>query len=344
MSAHYSSTPAGTDASNMPARTNVRKMRWLRGAAALVLTTALTGCTYLAVTFAPEKTALPSNSAMAEDARNQLRAALYAHRYEDLPAATEALTRAYLDNPRDPDTTLMLALAHLWNVSERKRLSQPPARITDSLILAEKYFLEAKRLRPDDGRIDGWLASVRAGIARVHQDEKLQRAAYYALKASAHTYPEFNEFVVGFVLSNLPPKDPRFAEAVEAFWRNVDICFGVKSSRTDLDIRPFLKLATQTGPKRVCWNTAKVPHNLEGFLLAMGDALVKNGQPEIAKKVYGNIRHVPAFATWQYQSVLEERIRTADEWSRIFRTEPDVAKHPEQLRGSAISCTVCHGT
>ena len=68
---------------------------------------------------------------------------------------------------------------------------------------------------------------------------------------------------------------------------------------------------TTEGKKRVCWNSWIAPHNLEGFFLNMGDMLVKSGDWQTAQKIYANARLLKTYATWRYQSVLEDRINRA---------------------------------
>lgn len=47
--------------------------------------------------------------------------------------------------------------------------------LTDHLILAERYFEEARRLAAGDERIPGWLGGVQLALGTVHQDERLWR-------------------------------------------------------------------------------------------------------------------------------------------------------------------------
>src|SRR5712692_8696086 len=125
------------------------------------------------------------------------------------------LTAAYLQNPRDPDITLLLGHAHLWRIAERSRASQIRATITDELILAERYLSEASRLRPDDHRIEGWLGTLDLSLATIHADDALKGRGYALLQEGIARFPDFNYFTAGYALSTLPPGEPRFTEAVE---------------------------------------------------------------------------------------------------------------------------------
>jgi hypothetical protein len=101
------------------------------------------------------------------------------------------LTAAYLENPNDPRLALLLAHTHLWKVSERARLSPVPPEITDHLILAERYFAEARQLAPDDDRIPGWLGSVKLALGTIHRDERVTREGYFMVKEAAATTYRF---------------------------------------------------------------------------------------------------------------------------------------------------------
>ena len=312
-------------------------------AAALALLVGVTGCEYLAVATAPEKEPRPSTSTLARDAKTAFRTALYAGDYPALPEATRLLTAAYLDNPRDPETAMLLGHAHLWRVSERARIpreEQDPA-LADELILAERYFEEARRLAPDDHRVLGWLGGVRLALGSVHQDERLTRRGYFMLREAVDRYPEFNHFSMGYVLSGLPRTDERFGEAVEHMWRNLDRCVGERVDRQRPGYAPYMSGATTEGPERVCWNGPKAPHNFEGFMLNFGDLLVKAGEPDVAREVYANARLSETYAEWPYREVLERRIVNADSVAERFEQAPP-EDEPEVMLRSAFACTACH--
>src|SRR5262249_44137088 len=106
------------------------------------------GCGFLALKFAPKKTAKASDSELARHAQSVFHESLAAGRYENLPEVLRLLTAAYLQNPRDPSVSFLLGMAHLWKVAERFRESKQEPTITDDLILADKYLSEARKLDP----------------------------------------------------------------------------------------------------------------------------------------------------------------------------------------------------
>ena len=285
--------------------------------------------------------ARPSNPGLAQHAQRTFWDAFYGGRYEALDQVTMLLTAAYLENPRDAAVTLLLAHAHLWRVAERRRLGQNDPTVTDHLALAEAYFEEAYRLAPEDHRIIGWLGSVRMPLGGLRQDSAFAQAGYDLLQEATRRYPAFNHFTAGFALSGLPADDPRYAEGVEHVWANVEQCSGSREDAPAGSLSPY-EAALQTDP--VCANTEKAPHNYEGFMLNLGDMLVKAGEPAKARAVYARAELSPTYADWPYRDKLEQRMLGADEAAALFARAgtADGAEMPEMLFGSAYACAACH--
>lgn len=87
---------------------------WIAG---LGLLLSLAGCDALAIRFAPEKTANPATTPLSDQAKQTFWQALHGGRYEQLPEVLRLLTAAYLENPRQPEISLLLAHAHLWTIA-----------------------------------------------------------------------------------------------------------------------------------------------------------------------------------------------------------------------------------
>src|SRR5262249_54840059 len=149
----------------------------------------------------------------------------------DLPAVIEALTAAYIVDPRDAETAAHLGFAHVWWVSESSRLDQRPATITDHVVLARKYFAEAVRLAPSDQRYRGFHAGQELAEGTIHGDEKLKRRGYFDLLDAVEGWPEFNLFTAGYIMSRQPYDDARFQQAVDYEWKNLDVCAEEKIDR-----------------------------------------------------------------------------------------------------------------
>lgn len=295
---------------------------------------------WLAVRFAPEKTAQASTTALAQQARQAFQEAFYGARYEELPEITRLLTAAYLDNPRDPQIALYLAQAHLWALGESAR-RRPDPRVTDHAIVADKYFTEAQRLNPADKRIQGWLAGIKLALGSIHQDEKLTREGYFMLREAIQAFPEFNFFTASFVLSGAPVGSERFTEAVDYAWKNIEACVGRRIDRQRWDSQRQVTSELTTGPKRICHNSPLVPHNFEGFFLHFGDVLTKQGDTVNARKAYEVALRSGDFASWPYREVLQARLTDLEERARRFQ-DPDPGRWPETMFRSSYSCAGCH--
>jgi tetratricopeptide (TPR) repeat protein len=313
-------------------------------ACALLFVTALVGCSYLAVRSAPEKKATDARTEAALKTDELFWRTLHAGEYADIPAALDALTGAYLENPNDAVTAAHIGWLHIWRLVESSRLDRPPPTITNDAILARRYFQEAVQLNPNDARYLGFLASATMAEGSIHKDERLTRRGYFLMQSAVKAWPEFNLFTAGYSASRLPRDSQRFSEALEQQWQTLDLCSGEKFDRTNPDFGKYMSLATTEGPKRACWNSWIAPHNFEGFFLNMGDMLVKSGDWQTAQKIYANARHSPTYAQWKFRDVLEARIGDAQANVAEFGAARDDADNtrPRMMIASKFACMGCH--
>lgn len=310
----------------------------------LLIVSFVTGCAYFAVQFAPEKLPSTTRSNAAEQADALFWKTLHDGQFDQIPVVLNALTAAYLENPNDAITAAHIGWMHVWRLSERVRMAEIPATITDHAILSRRYFEEAVRLNPMESRYLGFYASMLLTEGAIHKDEKLTRKGYFTLLNAIKVFPEFNYFTAGYVMSNRPHDSERFKEGLEYQWLNLDVCVGGRVDRQNPDYQKYMHLETKEGPERACWNSWIAPHNFEGFFLNMGDMLVKSGDWQTAQKIYANARLSPDYAQWKYRDVLGERIAQAEANVTLFNTPPDAtgrAAKPIMFQ-SAFSCMGCH--
>jgi hypothetical protein len=274
-------------------------------------TLVLTNTDRIAVQLAPKKQAAPSRSETATKADERFWQTFHNGEYEKIPRALDVLTAAYLATPTDAVTAAHIAWLHNWRIAERTRMDAVPATITDDTMLARRYFQEAVKLDPSDARYLGFLAGHTIAEGTLHQDEKLIREGYFMLLDAIKAWPEFNLFTGGYVMSRLPADSPKFREGLEWQWRTLDECIEGKIDRANPDYSKYMSLETREGKKRACWNSWIAPHNFEGFFLNMGDMLVKSGDWQTAQKIYANAKLSKEYASWKYQTVLEDRIQQA---------------------------------
>jgi hypothetical protein len=279
----------------------------------------------------------------AEQADRLFWKTLHSGDYAAIQPALNAMTAAYLENPGDATTAAHVGWLHIWRLSERARLAAVPATITDDATLARRYFEEAVALKPDEARFLGFLGSATLAEASIHKNEKQTRQGYYTLRRSIDAWPEFNLFTAGYSLSLTPADSPQFKEGLEWQWQTLDLCAGEKVSRSGPSFQQYMVQATQTGPKRVCWNSDIAPHNFEGFFMNMGDMLVKAGDWQAAKAIYANARLSATYATWAYKAELEARLESAKDNVAAFNAlTPPPPGRPTLMIRSAYSCMACH--
>jgi hypothetical protein len=302
------------------------------------------GCSYIAEHTAPKKQASPTRTAAALKADELFWASLHGGQYEQIQPALEAQTAAFLANPDDAVSAAHVGFLHIWRISERRRLTSLPATITDDATLARKYFQDAVDLQPADARYLGFLASATLIEGTIHQDERLTRRGYFMLLDSIKAWPEFNLFTAGYIMSRQPADSERFKQALDWQWQNIDVCVGERVDRKAAEYGRYMHLQTSQGSKRVCWNSPIAPHNFEGFFLNMGDMLVKSGDWQGARIIYGNARLSATYSQWKYRPVLEERIRDAPDNVALFRSPDEAGSHGDKqmMAASSFSCMACH--
>jgi hypothetical protein len=310
---------------------------------AAALAVLLGGCAYLAEATAPAKSARATRTEVAERADALFWKTFHNGDYDGIPRALDAVKGAYLQAPDDAVSAAHVGFLHVWRIAERARLSAVAASITDDSALARRYFSEAVALHPAESRYQGFLATTMLAEANIHKDEKLKRRGYYAMLDAVDAWPEFNLFTAGYVFSNQPADSPQFKQGLEMQWRTLDLCSGTTVDRRNPDFARFMHLETQTGPKRVCWNSWIAPHNFEGFFLNMGDMLVKSGDWAGAQKVYANARLSSTYASWKHRAVLESRIEQAQANVAAFNAPPrQAAGDAVMMVQSRFACMGCH--
>ena len=326
---------------------NAKRRRLMKVAIATLLALALISIVVwanrnrIAVQLAPKKQAAKTRSEAALKADELFWQTFHNGEYEKIPNALEVLTAAYVQTPNDAVTAAHIAWLHTWRISENARKDSVPATITDDMMLARRYFQEAVKLDPSEARYLGFLAANTLAEGNLHKDEQLTREGHFILLESIKAWPEFNLFTGGYVMSRLPADSPRFREGLEWQWRTLDECIEGKIDRANPDYSRYMSKETKEGRKRPCWNSWIAPHNLEGFFLNMGDMLVKAGDWQTAQKIYANAKLSKEYASWKYQTVLDDRIKQAQGNVALFNAPNETAK-VRIMVNSEFSCMACH--
>lgn len=314
----------------------------IRIIALLCTITSLSACENIAVMMTPAKKPKSSHTALADKARNTFWHTLHHGNYNGLPEITKSLTAAYLENPDDPELAAFLGFAHIWKITERQRITNPPPTIVDEMILSQKYFSDAVELSPSDPRFQGFLGDAMIANGTIFADKRLQVRGYFKLKHAIRMWPEFNYFTAGYIMSSLDYHSDQFKEGLDWQWQTMDLCALTKVDRQHPDFFPYMHLETTYGRKRVCWNSWIAPHNLEGFFMNMGDMLVKRGDWRTGIKIYNNAKLSKTYTTWPYRDMLEARIKNAEQNVANFRNPNLRGRDKNIMFSSGYGCVACH--
>jgi tetratricopeptide (TPR) repeat protein len=306
----------------------------------------LTGCSTIAQWAAPEKKPAKSDPEAWKTLDKKFWQAFHGGQYNQIEPLLNQFKAVYADHPNHSGISARIGFLHVWSLAERRRYRKIPSAILNDATLCRKFFSEASRLKPDDARFKGFWASCILAEADIHQREKDLRKGFFLMKEAIADWPQFNYFTAGYVLSGLSHKSDLYAEALDWQWKNIEVCADATIDRQYPNYKQFIADVPKTGEYRACWNSAIAPHNFEGFFLNMGDMLVKNGQPDVAKKIYATAKLAPNFDKWPFRKVLEHRIKNAEINQKYFQRSlknQENPKHPVIMFESRFACTACHG-
>ena len=162
------------------------------------------------------------------------------------------------------------------------------------------------------------------------------------LDFAVYEFPEFNNFN-RWAAHNTDAKDlPSYQKALDSLWQGLDSCVGTKIDRANPDLKPYLNVLTSVGRKKACrWGGELAPYSFEGYMLNLGNGLVKAGQIDAAKIVFNNARYAANYNTWPYRSVLEA-IANSDLNARATLYADGNPKNDPPLAVPNRGCSYCH--
>ena len=127
-------------------------------------------------------------------------------------------------------------------------------------------------------------------------------------------------------------------------WSALDVCIGTTLDRANPDLGPYLSLQTAVGRKQACWwNSELAPHSFEGFLLNLGNGLVKAGQIPAARVIFANAKYADNYAGWPYRQVLESIASSNLEAHAALYADNDPKNDPP-FGVPGRGCAYCHAT
>jgi hypothetical protein len=262
--------------------------------------------------------------------------------YERIPEVEAALLEAYEKDPTNAEFAFFLGTLYFWQASEWGR---DPSRGSEAqlaqLVKMHRYLNDAVQLNPDDAQAWCFLGSAKMSRARFGNNLGLLNEGIADINKCAEMYPHFGLLMISITHAGMPINSPGFRRAVDSIWNNLEVCINGPIDRTNPDFTPYMSLTSNLeGPYLACWNSPTAPHNLEGFWLIMGDLLVKNNQPDLARRVYDNARLDPAYETWQFKDYLLQQQQTVDQRAALYR-DTNPGNDPSVIL-QTYQCVLCH--
>jgi len=274
--------------------------------------------------------------------------------YEEIPEVQAQLNNALERDPDNATLDALLGATHFWHVGEFSRDPKPDMNVLQQdLPEAVRLFRKALDLDYcgkhligyiDDDHLPGYL-----GITTVHVGQQLKDASIIAkgdqlLDYAVYQFPEFNNFNRWAGHNTDPKASESYKKALDSLREALDACVGGSIDRTNPDVGPYMNLQTAVGRKKACWSEGDLaPHSFEGFMLNLGNGLVKAGQIEQAKIVFANAKYAKNYAAWPYRGELEA-IASSDLYARAALYADSDPSNDPPFGVPNRSCVYCHAT
>ena len=191
-----------------------------------------------------------------------------------------------------------------------------------AVLAAQNNLQTAQSLCPTDYRINGWLGPLLYRQGQVLNNQSTSDQGVQVLQQGLTHYPSFAAFAQMLIYADKPATDPNFQSALQTLQAD----FACAPNTTD----------------PACLDTSHAAHNIEGAAVYLGDLFAKAGQKAQALTYYGDAKTGPAYASWAFQSLLDDRIATIDQ--RIAAgASPDAGDSGvENIWDTTTQCTICH--
>jgi hypothetical protein len=295
----------------------------------------------------PRPDPVPRSSDRAQVAGRLFWETFHGNDYCKVDAVIAELTAAYEASPEDRILPGLLAGAHAWKALEHRRACRSAAELRDHAVLSMCLFERGARLNPDNRLLPGLAEGMRAAVGVLDGNKPLVEQAFANIRRNTKIDPNVHGFVQGWVFSPLlDDSDSRYPEAIQGYFAAMDSCAGIRVPRAFPYVPRLAMLWLEIRGRKdtVCYNTDVSPHNLEGTLLGLGDAYLKQGKLTRARLVYESIKNCPSYATWSYKDRLAVRLENPEKMRDKFRADSgklDVAE-PAMFFQSSFACTGCH--
>lgn len=274
--------------------------------------------------------------------------------YDLIPQVQDELEQAIENDPKNPRLYALLGATHFWHIGEAARDTNPqdPALAQDmpeavdnfGKALDLDYYTKHFIGYINDDHLPGYLGITTVHLGQMTNNPGLTAKGDQMLDFAAYQFPEFNNFNRWAAHSTDPKDSATYQKALDSLWQGIDSCIGGTIDRSHPDLKPYLGLLTAVGRKRACWWEGELaPYSFEGYMLNLGNGLVKSGQIEAARIVYNNARYAANYNTWPYRSVLEA-IASSDLNARAALYANGNPPNDPPLGVPNRGCSYCHAT
>jgi hypothetical protein len=278
--------------------------------------------------------------------------AYHGNDYGAIPQVDAELESALQNDPDNPTLYALLGASHFWHIGEfaRDPNQQDPALAHDmpdavsnfGKALDLDYYTKHFIGYINDDHLPGYLGITTVHLGQMTNNSDLIAQGDQMLDFAVYEFPEFNNFN-RWAAHNTEAKDsPAYQKALESLWQGLDSCVGTKIDRANPDLKPYLNVLTSVGRKKACrWGGELAPYSFEGYMLNLGNGLVKAGQVDAARIMFNNARYAANYGTWPYRSVLEA-IANSDLNARAALYADSNPKNDPPLAVPNRGCSYCH--
>jgi hypothetical protein len=294
-----------------------------------------------------------SSASLSRAANEYMWNSLHQGHYDSIPVLLKKLEEAKRHDPSNPTITAHLGFVHLWAFAERER-HDPNPDIVQHVSKSNAYFKKAIELNPNDARLKGFQSATQFCEGALEKDVMQMAGGYVKGRKAIKEWPQFNRFALSLIESQGKKNSLMFRQGIKYQWQLIDEC-SCKTITEEMVLADpdkviselITELQASDDPliKRACWNSWIAPHNLEGFLLNLGDMLVKQGRVKDAKKIYAAAKLSPSFGEWVYKDMIDDRIRNAEANAPHFNKRIDIfnpSGSPQIFINSGVACVSCH--
>jgi hypothetical protein len=272
--------------------------------------------------------------------------------YNAIPGVQAELQQAIQNDQDNPTLYALLGAAHFWHIGEAARDPNPhdPA-LGQDMPDAVSFFGKALDLDYyskhligyiNDDHLPGYLGITTVHLGQITNDPEVIAKGDQTLDFAAYEFPEFNNFNRWAAYNTYQKDTAMYQKGLDSLWEGIDSCIGTKIDRSNPDVKPYLDLVTSVGRKKACWWQSELaPYSYEGYMLNLGNGLVKAGQVDAARVVYNNARYATNYSTWPYRYVLES-IASSDLDARAELYADDDPNNDPPLGVPNRGCSYCH--